>query len=390
MKSAIKLKMETNKMKKLFVSFLVIASLLLLATNVSAYTVSGNLADIYEVEVDGVSANIGGDISIIAGESIILKVYFESDVDASDVRVKAELEGDKEDVSSRTDYFDVEAGRRYVKTLTLKVPYELKDEVSGDINLNIKVWNGDYSSETNSLVLRVQRPSYNADIFSVLTSGTVNAGELFPVDIVLKNRGYNNLDDLFVTVKIPALNLEKTAYFGDLVSVETLEDEDDTTIGRVYLRVPYDAEEGKYVLEVEVSNDDFVSSETKEITVNNDLPESVIKTESGLLFINPTNTLKMYKVVLPSGDESLVNVPAGLTKSVEIRATSNDYVVSVLTMNGKVVETFTFSSSEQTLGSPVIALTVILGIIFLVLLVVLVILVTKKPGRTEETGESYY
>jgi hypothetical protein len=156
--------------------------------------------------------------------------------------------------------------------------------------------------------------------------------------------------------------------------------------------MPYDAAAGKYALQVGVSNADLTESTTKEITVSNDFPQAVMKTKSGLLFINPTNSLELYKVVMPSGEENIVSVPAGLTKSVDVKASSENYVVTVLKINGEVVNSFTFNSSEQgaALGSPVIVLTVILAIVFLVLLVILIVLVTRKPAKTEELGESYY
>ena len=64
-------------------------------------------------------------------------------------------------------------------------------------------------------------------------------------DIVLKNTGYNYLDDLYVTARIPALGLERTSYFGDLVAFECNdddeacdEDDEDVTRGRFYFQIP--------------------------------------------------------------------------------------------------------------------------------------------------------
>ena len=50
---------------------------------------------------------------------------------------------------------------------------------------------------------------------SLNTVDTVNAGDLFPVDVVLQNVGYNNLSDMYVIASIPALGISKTAFFGD-------------------------------------------------------------------------------------------------------------------------------------------------------------------------------
>ncbi|MCK4552591.1 hypothetical protein KAT80_00100, partial [Candidatus Pacearchaeota archaeon] len=147
--------------KNLMVSFVATAIALFLVATASAYTVTGDLTEFEKVKVDGVVVLSDSEISVIAGDTIVVQVFFDSLQDATNVRVKAEIEGDKLDVDARTDSFDVESGKTYMKTLKLKVPFELKEDLSEDFTLNIKVWNGDFKSEWEGIVLRVQRPSYN-------------------------------------------------------------------------------------------------------------------------------------------------------------------------------------------------------------------------------------
>lgn len=380
--------MEMNT-KNIFVSFLAIATVLFLATSVSAGLTIDN------VKVDDVSV-ADDDVSVVAGETISLEVSFTTDVDASDVKIKAEIEGDKIDVSDITNSFDVIADQKYpAKKLTLKVPYELKDDLSDDVFLNIKIWNGDYK-DTAEYILTVQRASYDADVMSISTTQTIKAGELFPVDVVLRNVGYNDLEDLYVTAKITTLGVEKTAYFGDVVAVEEEDDDDDdetdTVTGRLYLQVPYNVEAGIYNLEVVASNDDITISKIKQVVIKNELPNVAIKSGSDLLVLNPTNSLKVYTIVTPS-DEQIVVVPAGSSKTISITPQSGEFEVKIFAA-GELVETVLFKSSESAEGtsvtSPVVVLTVILAIIFLVLLVVLIVLIGKKSDKTEEFGESYY
>ncbi len=418
------------RQKNLLVFFLAIASVLTLVATVSAADFS-----IDKVTVDGIDAS-NNDVSVTAGESITVKVYFTSEVNESDIRVKAEIEGDKLDVDARTSSFDVEDGKRYRKVLTLKVPYELKDEISGDISLNLKIWGGESDAFTDSYTLRVQRPTYNADIKSVSVSQTVEAGDSFPVDIVLKNIGYNDLDDVYVTARLPALGVEKSSYFGDLVALECDEDKDsvynygvdvdrkcdeddtDTATGRLYLKVPYNAEDGVYALEIEMKNDDMKTSEVREIVVKNDFVSNVVVTEYrktvapgenaeyALLVVNPTNKLKVYRVVPESSgglsvsaDESVVAVPAGSSKTLRVIASADsegEYSFDVNVFSGEeLVDTVTLEANAEgtsaaTAASPIVVLTVILAIIFIVLLVVLIVLIGKKPEKSEELGESYY
>ncbi|MCK4553312.1 hypothetical protein KAT80_03850 [Candidatus Pacearchaeota archaeon] len=403
--------------KNLMVPFVAIVTALFLVATISAYTynVTGDLADIYDVKIDGLSADNLDDISVIAGETITVKVYFTSAEDASDVRIKAEIEGDKVDVDDRTESFDVEEDKRYRKTLTLKVPYELKDELSENITLNIKVWNGDFKSEIEDITLRVQRPTYNADLKSVSVAQTVEAGESLPVDIVLKNLGYNELDDLYVTVSMSALGIEKTSYFGDLVSIEVEDDDEDSASGRLYLNIPYDAEEGVYTLEVEVSNDDTVNSVIKQIVVKNDFADNVIVStyensvavgedaSYDLIVVNPTNKLKVYRIVTESSnglssttEQAVVAVPAGSSKTVVIIANADsegEYNFDVNVFSGEELVskvTLNLKAEGSKVTNPIVVLTVILAIIFAVLLIVLIVLVTRKPEKSEEFGESYY
>ncbi len=406
--------------KKILVSFLLIASVLfLVATTVSAYDFYSDLADSVTVKVNGIEVvGLDEEASVIAGETISVKVKFtalsgagdddpfgdddDDDYDTiSDVRIKVELEGDKADVTAVTPLFDVEEGKTYTETLTLKVPSELKDELSDDLTLNVKISNGDYDTEVENIMLRVQRPSYEVAIKSVITNSAIDAGETMPVDIVLKNVGYNDVDGVYVTVSIPELNIEKSGYFGDLAAIEDDDhhhhdddDEEETVSGRLYLEIPYSAKSGVYTLTVEAETEDSTSTVAKEITIENSVSEIAIKSGNDLVLINPTNKLKVYKVAYQSNDITVV-VPAVSSKNVPIQVPTGDYSFDVSVFSGEnLVGTVKFSGSaiqsETQLTNPVFVLTVILAVVFLVLLVVLIVLITKKPQKTEEFGESYY
>ncbi len=405
------------KQKNILVSFLLVASVFLLAANVSA----GEIASNYNVEVDGINAYTDS-VGVIAGDSILVKVFFKADKNDTDVTIEANLEGDKVETNAISKSFDVEAGKSYMKTLSVKVPFELKDEVSNDLFLSLEIDGKEHKTELDEITLRVQRPSYNAVVKSVTTSSSASAGEIIPVDLVLKNQGYNNLDDIYVSVKISALDIEKTSYFGDLVAIESTDDHDDdekdTVSGRLYLTIPYGVKPGVYTMEVEVKNDDTTSTVVKQITIENDLVNNVIaiaskktvavneNAEYTLLIVNPTNKIKVYRVVTESSngltsstEESVIAVPAESSKSVKILASSDkegEYNFDVNVLSGEnLVGTVNFvtevkGGSDRSLSNPVVILTVILAIVFLVLLIVLIVLIGKKPEKSGELGESYY
>ncbi|MBU1252706.1 MAG: hypothetical protein KJ905_00795 [Nanoarchaeota archaeon] len=401
--------------KKLLVSFVMLVSVLFLVATVSAQLAGSVVVKVNDVNVDTNPA-------VVAGNTLPVRVEFDSLENTKDVTVYVEIEGDRKNVEAETAFFDVEEGRTYVKTLALEIPYDLKSKLSGFYGLTVKISGVDFETE-QSYDLRVQRESYNVDVVSVVVPQTIKAGELFPVDVVLKNVGYNDLEDLFVSAKISDLGVSRTSFFGDIVAIECdkdldstsnygvdvsrkcNEDEEDTLSGRLFLQLPQDAKEGMYALEVKVGNEDVVSSKTIQVPVENQFSDgNFIVSGNQLLIVNPSNQLAVYRLIPQStGDvtvsvsENIVSVPAGSSRTVAVDTTSRtsgiqEYAVNVFSSDGKLVDTVMLSKdfSGSAVTSPIVVLTIVLAIIFIVLLVVLVVLIGKKPQKTEEFGESYY
>jgi len=421
------------EIKSILVSVLAICLVAILAGNVSALVDSGSVL----VYVDGVPSYswASNSVSVTPGEVVDIKVVFVADENAENVRIKAEISGEDEDSEARTGKFDIIDGRVYKKYLKLQVPSELDDEIVDDYELEIKIWNKD-GSYSDSFDLTVQRESFKLEIMSIDVPQAIDVGNELPVDIVLKNVGSHDLDDLYVTVSIPALNLERRAYFDDLAPLEDLDcdwpydealdpsldcsdgdnDEDDTVSGRISLQIPSDAENGIYALEVEASNDDTSVSETTQIVIENEfsgrevIPRTTGKTfsvgekaEYELLIVNPTNKLKVYRVIPESSgelsvstSESVVAVSPGSSKTVTVIASAiseGTYDFNVNVFEGEeLLSTVQLNANVEgrALANPIVVLTIVLAIIFIVLLIVLVTLLSRKPEKPEEFGESYY
>lgn len=405
-------------MKKLLVSLLALVAILTFVATVSAQSIG----TINLVEVDGVDLD-SSNAAITVGDSIRVRVEFTADVNTSEVTIEAELDGNRKNIKAETSLFDIEDGRTYTRTLILDVPFDLKDELSDDFDLTVEVSGDDSDKASETFTLRVQRKSYSADILGLSVPQRIKAGDLIPVDVALKNIGYNNLDDVFVTAKISALGIERTAFFGDIVSLECDDDFDsvknygidvpprkcdednsDTVTGRIFLEVPYGVKEGIYTLDVMVENDDSVTSQTAQVSISNTFSSgNFIVSGNQLLIVNPTNEVVVYRLIPESTSavsvsvsESLVSVPAGLTRTVTVDGTSNaggtqTYAVNVFSVDGKLVDTVTFTTTSEgkSTTSPIVVLTIILAIVFIVLLVVLIVLIGRKPEK-EEFGESYY
>lgn len=413
--------------KNLAVTLCTFALALFLFATVSAGEVTNN----YQVTVDGILAAGGSNptypnydtnyqkpyVSVVAGEDLTVKVYFTSIVNDTDVVVEATVDGEKVSFDAQTPVFDVEKNSQYRKVLVLKVPYELKDEVSDELTLSIEIDGKNHKTVIPDITLKVQRPSYNVDVKSVTTPSTITAGQEFPVEIVLKNVGYNDLDDVYVSARISEIGVTQgPKWFGDLVSLENCDDdcdEEDTVLGTLYLNVPYNVKPGVYELEVLVQNDDLSVVKTKQIVVSNDFSDNILVTTAkqsvavgeeasySLLIVNPTDNVKVYKIVVDgnvlSASQSVAAVPSGSSATVEISGSADKagkYNFNVYVFDGEtLVKTIPLELEVEgnSSSSTIVVLTIVLAIIFLVLLVVLIVLLSKKPEKTtEDFGESYY
>ena len=405
------------KAKNIVVCFAMLAFALMLGNFVSA----GEITNFYAVEVEGIDAYLNY-VSVIAGEDITVKVYFTSLVDDTDVTVEAQLEGEKIKVNEISEPFDVETGATYKKTLILKVPFELKDEVSDELILEIELDGREHSTEFVPIKLKVQRPSYDAVIKSITVPSSIKAGDSAYVDFVLKNMGYNDLEDVYVEVSIPELGISQgPKWIGDLVNIENCSDDDCdeeyTISGRLYLDIPYGVADGSYDLKLTVYNDDTESSKVKQVYIKNDLTKEIVtttmkksagvdeKVQFTFLIVNPTSNVKVYTInaestgdVATSADQTVVAVSAGSSKTVTITAKaktegSKSFSVVVLE-NGKVVDTLKYEldakGEAKVAKSSTLILTIVLAVIFLVLVIVLIVLLARKPEKSEEISESYY
>ena len=393
-----------NKQKTFRVSFLVVASVLVLMSFASADV------NFSSVKVNGIETNISGiNAAVLAGNSVPLTVTFTATSTQSNVRLRAEFQGPNGDVQNEIFVGDIEANQTYLESLSLNVPSNIGDIQSDNLNLVLTVWNGNFQSQ-KTIVLRDQRQSYNVGIMSLNTVDSANAGSLLPVNVVLKNTGYNDLSDVYVTVSVPALGLQRTAYFCDLTNPSS---NNDTTSGTVYIQLPYNATPGTYTVQAEIRNSylDIAAADT--FNINNDFQSNVIADNSqqtsgigqdvtyNLEIVNPTTNIKVYQIVpqttsgVSMSTDSIVTVPAGTSRTVALVAKANsagNYNMTVNVFSGGQLtgNTDLTLNAQGGVSNPVIILTIVLAIIFVVLLVVLLVLVTKKPKKQEGFNESYY
>jgi hypothetical protein len=396
---------------KTLVSLVAILALAIsLIASVSASSIS--------VEVSGIETN---DLAVFAGQTVPVRVVFSADDNATDVRIKAWISGEKEYAVS-TEKFDVVAGKVYSRLLSVQVPSRI--DPTEDMNLEILVESrSDGTIVEKEISLSAQRESYTVEILDVAMDSEINAGEALALDIVLKNRGMQFSEDTFVKARIPALGVEKKAYFGDLAPVDQSDpDKEDAAERRIVLNVPSNAPAGLYLVELEVYNADSVSTMSKKVSIVNGASDNSAfvasansktfavdeKAEYSLTLVNSGSNIRVYELVPETSasltvdlDKNVVAVPAGASETVTLTAAASregkyNFAVDIYS-DGELVKKYNFLASVEGKSSTGLAsnatlvLTVILAIIFVVLLIVLIVLLTRKPeNKAEEFGESYY
>lgn len=399
--------------KAFLVPFLAALTLLLVAS-VSA----GDLASGVTTEFNDVVLGSGITMAGMVDEVVPVRVTFEAIDDMSDVRVKVEMEGHRDDVEAETNRFDIVDGSTYTKLLNLRLPSDLDDDLTKEFTLYVSVVSSSDRTE-EVYTVKMQRESYDVEILSV-DYGEFSAGEVVPVTVVLKNTGFQRANDNYVVVSVPELGVSSRGYAGDLVPTETCdedddnycEDEEDSTQKTVYLKMPSNVPEGVYELEITAYNKDSETVMRKLVNMgssgstmvlaavkNQDMRAGETKTYD-LIVVNSADDVKVFNIQTVSGAALAVSAPSVVTvgpdssETVQISVTaSNDADVGAYTfsadVDGKQV-VFGANVTGGSVSNSVVALTVVLVIIFVVLLIVLIVLLTRKEQPIEEVETSYY
>ena len=409
-------KMTSKTLMGLFVSVFCLA---FLAASASAF---GSITD---VEINGVDA-LDGSVTLadFAGNRVPVLVVFEATDNATDVRVKAWVAGERENIVT-SERFDVIEGRTYSRVVFFDLPFDF-DELDESRSLELVVESkNDGTADEVSIDFTVQRESYLLEILAIDMQPTVKAGDSLVLDVVVKNRGRHESDDAFLRVRVPELGLETTTYFGDLSPTDQSNpDKDDAVERRTYLKIPSTTQAGLFTVQIEAFNDDsFASAERRVLVVSAGTDTSVVSASNSKTFavgeevtytmsiVNRGDSVGIYKLTVNAPEalnvdvsEPVVVVPAGSSRTVQLNVIASDdgkhsFSVDIESDSESVTgESFTANVEESGFSgtgtgiraNTTVLLTVILAIIFIVLLVVLIVLLTRSPEKSEEASESYY
>jgi len=380
--------------------------------------VSASVVSFDSVQINGADVNSGSIVAVDAGMSVPITVSFTALQNASDAKIRAWFSVSGKDVTYVSDRFDLIANGSYTKSFSLTLPSNI--DLSDDITLYVRVQTSAGDTEQTAQ-LRVQRESYNVNVLDVEVPQTVQAGSTIPVNVVLKNLGSHELEDLFITAKIDALGISKRVYASDITPQDNWNSDDnnaDAVERTIFLQIPSDAKSGIYTVEVDASNADSDSSAMRSIVISGEVASSDVLTTTvsktvaaneeasyDLVIVNSGSKMQLYTISAnaPNGlsvsvDQALVSVPADSTRVVKVsaeaaKAGTYNFAVDV-NADGSLVKEVSFatvvSGKSVMSASPTVVLTIVLAVIFVVLVIVLIILLTRKPTKTEELGESYY
>lgn len=404
--------------KAILVSILAIF-VLLAATCVSAVSVEG-LTESFELTVNGAEVT-GPSMGIEAGKIVNLKVVFQATEPGieHDVKLKAWIDGYRSDISDSTGRFELVEGRVYSRYLSLEVPSDI--DLTEEYNLIVRLSNKDKSFQ-KEYDLTLQRESYNLEILCVEIPQKTTPGSRIAVDVVLKNRGMHELEDIFAIARIADLGVERKIYFGDLTPEDECDDCDneDSAERTIYLSIPDDAKSGVYALEVEAYNVDSEHTVKKNLIISGEGEISEVlsgvtsraieigkEVSYDLVIVNSGNKLKVYSLTPEEAKglivevEPLVTVPADSSQTVKVKVRATEsaeegtHLVGInIESDGELVKQVSFSANVEKptreARSSVVVLTIILAIVFVVLLIILIVLLTRKPAALPESEETSY
>lgn len=242
-------------------------------------------------------------------ETAEVKVTFIANDDFEETKVKVWVGGYYDDIEAETPLFDVFAGNTYTKTLDLYVPKDIDARDTYTLHVDIQQKHDLSGTGEADIETEIQRIANWIEIMSVklYDSGhyygycgectmTFEAGTTIYADIVVKNRGNHEAEDVYVHVSINDLCLERTVYLGDLGASD--DDDEDAKSVTIALMIPLDAFAGTYTLEVKAYNDEVSDVEFRNIQIEGPGKKEKEEEKEGEVVITPqitSNEIQMGK-----------------------------------------------------------------------------------------------
>ena len=197
------------------------------------------------------------------GEQAVIKVAFVANRNVDNVLVHAWLRGNGKTIEDQTSTFDVYAGDMYSRSLYLDVPENWKVEngtADYTLHVTLEADNDVRGPSDANIYFDVQRFSNLLQIMSVnLENSKLNAGNTLKADVVVKNTGNHEIEDVYVKATIKELGTSQVVFLGDLAAYEHCShdcDQQDTAEKTISFVLPKDIQTGVYTLVIEAYDGD--------------------------------------------------------------------------------------------------------------------------------------
>lgn len=413
-------------MKK-FNAFAILGLLVMsvLASVASAASVPVTIEKVWLNDREVTSGEVRGDI--LRGDSLVVEIKLKATANADDVQVQAEITGDeREEISARTERFEIKSGQLYFKTLTLDLPDNM-DQDSYAVRIEVSDKRNDEVKFTATVDVNTDRHAIEIEDVLFSPGTTVTAGRSLLSSVRVENNGEKDEEDVKVTFSIPTLGVSDSDF------MDEIESDDEKTSEELFVRIPDCAEAGDHTARVTVAYDEGTRTETEEFTIkvleNKNCGKSEGKTvitagpESQSLVAGGNEAVYPVALTNDGGDSKTYTVEARGSDGLTARVSSSVLVVGagetkVAYVNvaagkdasaGEKLVTIAVKSGEQTLKEVVVKANVVksqdgsdtlkralqIGFVVLVVLLVVVGLIVglsrmKGNGSESKEEETYY
>jgi len=379
--------------------------------NCEAPTYTGSMPSIEaceNVDVKVAITGAGDNLELVANNAIIRSWF----------RVNGET------VEAETGEFDVYGNNQYVRTMYLKMPCNVKEikiytlhvEVEADENLK-GVTEADIDFDLQRLANELSIKSINVRSPCATSCATIYA------DVVVKNTGNHELNDVYVKATVKELGVSGQAYI-DLLVPYREHDEYTSKEVSIPVQLPLNAQPGTYTLEVKVSSEESEDViQTVQFTIQGATPTSTVDVTPNVvnmelssegdavytMTVTNRGTSTQTFTVETTGLEGWATVQMnpqtfslspGESRLVSLYVTAKDNVVvgehlfSAKVRYGNELKTVNFTANvveDTNKALDVKTILMIVGIVLAVAIIILLIVLLAQKGKTEEKAEeSYY
>jgi hypothetical protein len=301
----------------------------------------------------------------------------------------------------------------------LYVELESKKDLSGIDRAKVDTEIQRLANSLEILSVEMYGPAYRREFY---------AGEPIYVNVVVKNRGNYEAEDVYVRLAINELGISRTVYLGDLVPSDYDEEEDTKEI-TVALQLPKEVKSKNYLLEISAFNSKIETDTLSNIFVGssayNEQPSPTSEESIEISVQTPSNKIEQGKGAVYS---LVVTNPSQRTENFVIETSGTEgWATSTITPNtfqlapgqSKIVNLYLVANENAVEGTHVFSVKVkssndyrthnltaeiiktsgslnwknilmVVGIVLAVIIIVLLVTLITITSKKKPTAESYY